>query len=331
MPVCGCDGVTYSNACEAIRAGVQVDHAGECVQLCDGFLGLPCDDGEFCLHPYGTCNGADVQGVCVPVPNACPDVWMPVCGCDGQTYSNECEAVAAQVQIAHQGECEPPFCDGFAGIPCDNGEFCLHPYGTCDWADVQGMCVPIPQGCPDVWIPVCGCDGNTYSNECDAIAAQVQIAHPGECAQVCGGFLGIPCHPGEFCKLPIGQCCCDHQGVCVTIPNACPENYDPVCGCDGVTYTNECHADAASVSIDHHGPCHQLCDGFAGIPCDPGEFCQHPFGTCNGADVQGECVPVPNACPDVWMPVCGCDGVTYGNLCEAQMAQVQVDHPGECP
>ena len=31
-PVCGCDAVTYSNACSAASAGATVDHAGECKQ-----------------------------------------------------------------------------------------------------------------------------------------------------------------------------------------------------------------------------------------------------------------------------------------------------------
>lgn len=43
---------------------------------------------------------------CTPDPSvACPAVWMPVCGCDGRTYSNRCALAAACVQLAHEGLC----------------------------------------------------------------------------------------------------------------------------------------------------------------------------------------------------------------------------------
>ncbi len=40
-----------------------------------------------------------------PAPEFCPAVYEPVCGVDGQTYSNACEANSAQIEIHHEGDC----------------------------------------------------------------------------------------------------------------------------------------------------------------------------------------------------------------------------------
>jgi hypothetical protein len=157
-----------------------VAHAGTCGEACGGIAGIPCSDGFFC--EYEQCGTADDMGICQPIPQGCPDVWAPVCGCDGITYGNECEAAAASASIAHDGACSGQACGGFAGIPCDPGLFCNYqPDQFCGFADDMGICEPVPQGCPDNYDPVCGCDGVTYGNECEAHANSVAVQHPGAC------------------------------------------------------------------------------------------------------------------------------------------------------
>ncbi|MEM2990215.1 MAG: hypothetical protein QXQ02_03420, partial [Halobacteria archaeon] len=62
-----------------------------------------CGENQFCLFPEGKCSG---HGICTTKPGACPLYYAPVCGCDMNTYGNECEAYANGVSIMHKGECE---------------------------------------------------------------------------------------------------------------------------------------------------------------------------------------------------------------------------------
>jgi hypothetical protein len=80
--------------------------------------------------------------------------------------------------------------------------------------------------------------------------------------QKCGGFVGNPhqCGGHEFCQQPAGRCVIiDFPGTCVTRPDVCILRrgvfYIPECGCNHVTYRNDCERRRAGVSLLHRGAC----------------------------------------------------------------------------
>lgn len=71
----------------------------------------------------------------------------------------------------------------------------------------------------------------------------------------CGGRSGKTCPMGSFCELPVGQCNGAGLGTCRVIPASCGSEMSPVCGCDDMTYRNDCERRRAGLSAGQAGAC----------------------------------------------------------------------------
>lgn len=270
-PICASNGVTYSNGCEFKCAKVENKHLeiqfyGECNGAADT---LPIEEADcICtLELFPVCANNDQTysnecmlkcaqrkqsdlrlknlGECgkeIRIPNEvaqmdsiteqcfCPFNFAPICATDGQTYSNECEfdcqkKINNQLEVRYSGECRDA--TQILSIPTDRWFQCA---------------------CPLIYMPVCGSDDNSYSNECDLNCAKkrnanLNIKHQGKCDSI--DIFPVK----EFQKLPIVEQQC-----------ICPLILDFVCGTDKNDYDNICLLDCAKktrsdLTVKHYGSC----------------------------------------------------------------------------
>jgi hypothetical protein len=259
-----------------------------------------CPQGLACHFPSGSCAG---PGFCQPAPTACDELYSPHCGCfTGKPYDNECFAYAAG---------EPSFACGPGGAGGGGGSG-----GKGGSAGAAG-----------------GAGGSTGGTGGSTGGAG------GAPPKTCGGLLGVPCAPNQYCDYGPYQCPGpDQPGVCLDKPTSCPKNYDVVCGCtSGAMFDNPCFAHMAGEDASYcpgtggagGGP-GSSCGGIAGTPCPTGYYCDFPDKLCGGNDNLGTCISAP---PDKCAgdgEVCGCDGKVYPSTCAAELAGVDVSLQGFC-
>jgi hypothetical protein len=126
----------------------------------------------------------------------------------------------------------------------------------------------------------------------------------------CGGFTGELCASNEFCDFASDTCgVSDEQGRCRARPTSCDDRLAPVCGCDGVTHSNECSANAAGVDVSASGSCPVPAGQFAcgSRTCETEtEYCQHSVSDIGGVPDSFACRPLPSSCGSGSSASCDC-------------------------
>ncbi|CAG9855043.1 unnamed protein product [Phyllotreta striolata] len=322
--VCGSDGENYGNQCELQRAACnsQTNITIKFYGKCDPCAGVQCTEPEVCQldeHRNPVCRCGE----------PCPLEFTPVCGSDGKTYSNGCslrqEACRSRksLNIIYRGKCSSGI-NPCTSVRCTRGEECvINKFGI-----AHCQC---PESCEPIMRPVCSKDGRTFASECElkrtgcVSKTNIEIAYSGICGE------NGPCSEHD-CQF--GGTCVERAGTAHCECPDCPAEFEPICGSDGISYSNECKLrleackHRRNISVLYEGPC----NGCENKKCDFYSECESD-GTS-----EGRCV-CPQSCADSKLnngTICGTDGISYTSECELRMAScktkqyVIVAYKGNC-
>ena len=121
--------------------------------------------------------------------------------------------------------------------------------------------------------------------------------------------------------------CNDASGSCHARPKSCDNAEKVVCGCDGVSYWNDClraENGSAAATAGACGTNATTCGGIAGIACPGKSTCAYPLkssASCGISDPAGVCWGLPQQCPVVVIGgserYCSSPSLTCASRCAA--------------
>ena len=355
-PVCGCDGVEYSNSCFALTSGIPSWTYGACSSsLCNAETSIQSvyqgstgtDDepqsyaaDEYCFQAESNNELSEEATFQWDFGNGETSSELSPCASftaisDGQPVNEDYHVVLTVTD----GDCR--YTSNLL-INCNaQTTECLDledvDFGVC--AMFLGVCV-INSSCVDI----SGCSTTAF----DGVDYSAYF------------FTSY-----EDCSSECGSCVNPTQ---INLDAICPTVVIPVCGCDGITYNNSCEAENYyGITTYTDGPCSSqiepcdelsnidfgFCDMLLGVGIVDG-LCTYVSGcsytasdgvdysesfftdmaSCSGCD-QSACfnpqqVDPNGICDGQYLPVCGCDSVTYINECGAINSGVTSWIEGEC-
>lgn len=285
---CGSDADCPNGYCESTTcAGLDCPTSGICITPdCDD------DSAAVCLVMAPTCpagmNAAIRTGCweCVDARTcsaSCPHLIclpgsQPV-DTDGDGCQDVCESYCPVVDCptgTHAVDTDADSCDDICKP--DDGGACLSDAGCgvgelCAVIETNGCCMPnelcefaFPQ-CSGQCVPE-----NPPQFDCSTNA---------------------DCDGSMFCALENEETC-GGPGLCRPLSEFCYQVMAPVCGCNGVTFNNDCYAHAAGVNVNHDGACD------APPPPAPDSCAESCGGEApSGCWCDDQCASLGDCCADI--------------------------------